>query len=356
MTTAKSIHTFFLFLAAPFIGLICGVIVISSQYSLIASTNQESTPSATDVTGYYNSSIAGLENSVQLAEEANEKIKQSYATYHESTELVSSLVPMIKKTIDYPQQIYDALLVSKLGTPAATINSNRIKAQLFYQTNSQFKSYLVKIRLKTKDAMDMVLGGDELGQAETTMQVAKDHSAAIAINAGGFADSGNKRYPLGTTIVNGRYVDGFQPSKNSLFFVGMNEQNELIGGIFKKKESLDKLNPKFGASFVPILIQDGQSQEIPIKWKTSPLRAPRVVIANFKDDQLLILVTDGYNTNGSAGATLTEIQNMLQNLDVQNAYNLDGGGSASLVFNGNLINHPSDGQLRKLPTHFIFYR
>lgn len=354
MITIRTVNRFMIMLAAPFIGILCGIILITNQYAYTELEPVEAVE--IDVSSSYNESTAALSQSVELASYANKTIEQSYAKYDKSTELMSEIVPIIKQTIEYPQQIYDAFLLTKLGPPVATINSNRLKAQLFYKRNDQYNSYLVKIRLKTDDAMDMVLGSDELGKTSTTLQVAKRHGAAVAINAGGFADGNGRRYPLGTTIVNGHYVDGFQPSTNNLFFVGMNERNELIGGIFKKKESLDKLEPKFGASFVPILLQDGQSLEIPTKWKTSPLRAPRVVIANFKDDQLLLLVTDGYNTKGSAGATLTEIQKMLQNLDVVDAYNLDGGGSASLVFNGNLINHPSDGGLRSLPTHFLFYR
>lgn len=64
---------------------------------------------------------------------------------------------------------------------------------------------------------------------------------------------------------------------------------------------------------------------IPDKWKTSPKRAPRTVIGKYKDDQLLVLVADGYNENGNSGATLEEIQNKLYNMGVIDAYNLDGG-------------------------------
>ncbi|MNJ66948.1 hypothetical protein D3C77_630740 [compost metagenome] len=80
------------------------------------------------------------------------------------------------------------------------------------------------------------------------------------------------------------------------------------------------------------------------------------MIGNYKDDQLIILVVDGYDENGNSGATLEELQNKLYNMGVVNAYNLDGGGSSSLVLNGKVINTPSDGQLRPVPTHFLFFK
>ncbi|MNC64712.1 hypothetical protein D3C75_1149380 [compost metagenome] len=95
---------------------------------------------------------------------------------------------------------------------------------------------------------------------------------------------------------------------------------------------------------------------IPDKWKTSPKRAPRTVIGKYKDDQLLVLVADGYNENGNSGATLEEIQNKLYNMGVIDAYNLDGGGSSSLIFRGKVINNPSDGNLRQVPTSFLFFK
>ncbi|MNM97325.1 hypothetical protein D3C81_1098270 [compost metagenome] len=214
----------------------------------------------------------------------------------------------------------------------------------------------MKIKLKSPDAMKMTLGKDKLGGAETTLQALNRYDAVAGINAGGFADSKGKRYPLSTTMLNGKYLNGFEPTFKDLFFVGMNKNGQLIGGKFQSQAALDKLNPSFGATFVPILMQDGVRTSLPLKWQVSPLRAPRTVIGNYKDDQLIILVVDGYDEKGGSGATLAELQNKLFNMGVQDAYNLDGGGSSSLIFNGKVINSPSDGQLRPVPTHFLFYK
>jgi exopolysaccharide biosynthesis protein len=71
---------------------------------------------------------------------------------------------------------------------------------------------------------------------------------------------------------------------------------------------------------------------------------------------LLFIVADGYDERGGSGATLAELQDKMAKLRVVDAYNLDGGGSTSLVFEGRTINNPSDGRLRPLPTNFLFFK
>jgi exopolysaccharide biosynthesis protein len=188
------------------------------------------------------------------------------------------------------------------------------------------------------------------------MQAVNRYGASAGINAGGFADQNGKRYPLSTTVVNGKYLYGFEPSYKDLSFVGLNKSGQLIGGKFTSKAQLDQLEPVFGASFVPVLLKNSTKTVIPQKWQLAPKRAPRTVIGNYKDDQLLILVADGYNENGNSGATLQELQDKLYNLGVIDAYNLDGGGSSSLIFRGKVINNPSDGNLRRVPTNFLFFK
>jgi len=346
----------FVFVAAPFIGITIWLFFSTMQIDLFKDQADIPLAPVEDNNVLYENTTSSLAHSSELAILTKQYIEQDVELYKKTNQEVASIKTLLQKSLQLPYSIYDQRITAKLGKPSSTIDSKKLKAQLFYKTETNFKSYLVKIKLKSNDAMKLALGGDELGDAKTTSQIAKAHGAAVAINAGGFADSGTKRFPLGTTMVDGEYVGGFHATYADLFFVGINQHNQLIGGKYTKQEQLDKLKPKFGASFVPILLKKGAKQEIPEKWKTSPARAPRTVIANYKDDQLLIIVTDGYNTNGSKGASLSEMQDLLKSYGVVDAYNLDGGGSSSLIFNGKLINEPSDGSLRKLPTHFLFFK
>ncbi|NBI30295.1 phosphodiester glycosidase family protein [Chengkuizengella sp. YPA3-1-1] len=281
-----------------------------------------------------------------------------FEIYNKSADTANQLVHVASAQVNKPGIIYDKRILSKLGSPIKHIQSDKIDLKLFNIVEDHYRGHALKVELKSMEGMDMVLAKNELGKSETTLQAVQRTGAIAGINAGGFADDfrTGKRYPLSTTIVDGNYVTGFEASFKDLFFVGINDNGKLIGGKFYQKSDLDQLQPKFGATFVPILIQNQIKQTIPQKWLTSPKRAARTVIANYKNDHLLFLVTEGQDTQGNYGASLIEMQDKLMELGVIDAYNLDGGGSTSFVLNHSIINQPSDGNLRPLSTHFLFFK
>lgn len=69
-------------------------------------------------------------------------------------------------------------------------------------------------------------------------------------------------------------------------------------------------------------------------------RYPRAAVA-LAGDRLLAVACDG-RTNGDAGMTLAELADALIELGASEALNLDGGGSASLVYDGQLRNRPRE--------------
>jgi len=356
--TGSSIRSFnrtMLFACAPFVGLLLFLFVSNIELELSDGAFPAHEAASVDPGAQSAKALAGLGLAEHTAKQTGQSIKKQIALYDKTNAEMNQIASLASKQVARPALIYDRRITSKLGKPSATLESDKLKAQLFYLNTQKFKSYALKIKLKKDGAMDLVLGKDVAGGAETTLEAVRRTDAAIGVNGGGFADSGGKRYPLSTTIVGGEYVSGFHATYKDLFFVGMSESNKLIGGKFTSKSQLDAKSPKFGASFVPVLMQNGRKTAIPSKWQTSPARAPRTVIANYKDDQLLFIVADGYNESGSSGATLAEMQILLQRFGAINGFNLDGGGSSSLIWNGRVINNPSDGQLRKLPTNFVFY-
>jgi hypothetical protein len=76
-------------------------------------------------------------------------------------------------------------------------------------------------------------------------------------------------------------------------------------------------------------------------------RYPRAALAIAGDD-LLAVVCDG-RANDEAGLTLSELADALVQLGAEDALNLDGGGSASLVVDGRLRNHPREEHGVPLP-------
>lgn len=354
ITPVKQVNRFFLLATGPLIGLLIALFIGGAAIEWNNSLNKLAHEA--DIFETTATVSAGLDQAEANAKTTISSIRETAELYHKTTTTMSSIVTTARTAAGKPETIYNRRITSKLGTPYQTIQSDRIRIELFKVNPGTYRGYAMKIKLKSPDAMKMTLGKDKFGGSETTKQAVERYKAVAGINAGGFADSRGVRYPLSTTMLNGKYLNGFEASFKDLFFVGLNKSGQLIGGKYQKQEDLDREQPLFGASFVPVLLQNGKKTTIPPKWQTSPLRAPRTVIGNYKDDQLVVLIIDGRDESGSSGATLTELQEKLWKMGVQDAYNLDGGGSSSLVVNGKVVNKPSDGALRPVPTHFLFFK
>jgi exopolysaccharide biosynthesis protein len=80
---------------------------------------------------------------------------------------------------------------------------------------------------------------------------------------------------------------------------------------------------------------------------------PRTGIGFIEKNHLIMIVVDGRKANNSRGATMPEFAQMFVDAGAKLAYNLDGGASETMYFNGITVNKPSDGAER--PTSNILY-
>ena len=81
-------------------------------------------------------------------------------------------------------------------------------------------------------------------------------------------------------------------------------------------------------------------------------RAPRSAVGVTKEGKIVFAVVDGRQSH-SHGLTLTEFAELLVKFGVQNAINLDGGGSSALCVRGSVVNSPSDGSERAVGSALI---
>ena len=68
---------------------------------------------------------------------------------------------------------------------------------------------------------------------------------------------------------------------------------------------------------------------------------PRTAIGQKGPSEYVIIVVDGRSTK-SQGMSCYDLAIEFQKIGCNFAYNLDGGGSSTLYFNGEVINKPSD--------------
>jgi exopolysaccharide biosynthesis protein len=109
----------------------------------------------------------------------------------------------------------------------------------------------------------------------------------------------------------------------------------------------------------PRLVKDGQAQ-VPFAWEWFTLRfhesrAPRTAVGITKAGKLLFVTVDGRSARNT-GMTLGELADVMVRLGAVEAMNLDGGGSATMVVGGRIVNEPSDGRERPIGSALLVLR
>jgi hypothetical protein len=74
---------------------------------------------------------------------------------------------------------------------------------------------------------------------------------------------------------------------------------------------------------------------------------PRTALG-FNDEKLFLIVVDGRQGGYSTGMTTYEVAQVLIELGAKQAMNLDGGASSTFYADGEVLNRPSGGDLRKV--------
>ncbi len=98
-------------------------------------------------------------------------------------------------------------------------------------------------------------------------------------------------------------------------------------------------------SFGPALVAGGAAcagLDQPYSVDTTDIhnKQPRTAIGMVEPNHFIIVVVDGRQTGYSCGMTFQELADVFIRFHCQVAYNLDGGKSATMYYDGNVINRP----------------
>ena len=199
--------------------------------------------------------------------------------------------------------------------------------------------YVADILLSDVSYLKTALAKNVYGRniKQTTSAMAEEHQAIFAINGDyyGFRDTG---YVLRNGV---SYRDN--GNDDALAIDGDGNFSVVREGSASMESLVDD-----GAwqvfSFGPTLVLDGEiavdsSSEVS-KSKNSN---PRTAIGQAGELHYIIIVSDG-RTKESQGLSLLELAEEFAGRGCSIAYNLDGGGSSTMVFNGRIINNPTDGR------------
>ncbi len=201
--------------------------------------------------------------------------------------------------------------------------------------------YVADVRLASAEHLKTAFADDTYGRnvTDTTSGIAESVGAVLAIN-GDFYGAQPSGYVIRSGVL---YRSAAKKGAEDLVIYedgsfGIIRESEITAQELLERGAWDVL------SFGPALVENG---EIAVSADEEVGRAkadnPRTAIAVIDELHYLFVVSDG-RTDESEGLSLYELAAYLQSRGVRTAYNLDGGGSSTMVFCGRVVNHPTSGR------------
>ena len=228
--------------------------------------------------------------------------------------------------------------------PVITSNSytdSNISVEISGYSVEDTEVYAAEVSLASPEYLKTALAQGLYGKnvTEETSQIAEDNDAILAVN-GDYYGTREKGY----VIRNGQlYRDTAVSGQEDLVIY----EDGSFGIISEDEVTADELladGVVNNLSFGPVLVENGKvavgtDEEVAKAMGSNP----RTAIGIKADGTYLFVVADG-RTDESEGLSLYELADFMKELGAVTAYNLDGGGSSTMVFNGVVINNPTGGR------------
>lgn len=198
--------------------------------------------------------------------------------------------------------------------------------------------YVADVQIADISLLKTALAGNTYARnlTETTSVQAANAGAILAIN-GDYYGAQERGYVLRNGVL---YRASAQSGTDALV-IGADGNFRIINEGETSADTLVREGAWQVLTFGPALIKDGQvtvssSDEVGRAMTSNP----RTAIGQISEGHYLLVVSDG-RTKESTGLSLRQLAELMQSLGAQIAYNLDGGGSSTMVFQGRVVNNPT---------------
>ena len=235
---------------------------------------------------------------------------------------------------------------SQAAKTATVIDSSykddNISINLSETTVNNTQVYVADITVTSSDYLKTAFAQNAFGTNVTakTSETAADNNAILAVN-GDYYGANFTGYVIRNGVV---YRDTVRENSNNGDLAIYKDGSFKI--IYEDQISADQL-VKDGVvnllAFGPTLVENseiavGTNEEVGQAMASNP----RTAIGIIDENHYIIVVSDG-RTSESKGLSLYQMAEVMKSYGVKTAYNLDGGGSSTLYFNGQVINKPTTG-------------
>ena len=224
----------------------------------------------------------------------------------------------------------------------SSYKEDNISINLSETTVNSTQVYVADITVSSSDYLKTAFAQNAFGTNVTakTSETAADNNAILAIN-GDYYGANSTGYVIRNGVV---YRDTVRENSSNGDLAIYKDGSFKI--IYEDQISADQL-VKDGVvnllAFGPALVENGEitvgtNEEVGQAMASNP----RTAIGIIDENHYIIVVSDG-RTSESKGLSLYQMAEVMKSYGVKTAYNLDGGGSSTLYFNGQVINKPTTG-------------
>ena len=224
----------------------------------------------------------------------------------------------------------------------SSYKDDNISINLTETTVNNTQVYIADVTVSSSDYLKTAFAQNVYGTNVTakTSETAADNNAILAVN-GDYYGANSTGYVIRNGVV---YRDTVREnSSNGDLAIYKDGSFKIIYEDQISAEQLVKDGVINLLAFGPALVENG---EIAVGKKQEVGQAmasnPRTAIGIIDKNHYIIVVSDG-RTSESKGLSLYQMAEVMKSYGVKTAYNLDGGGSSTLYFNGQVINKPTTG-------------
>lgn len=197
--------------------------------------------------------------------------------------------------------------------------------------------YVADITVSDASALKTALANNTYGRniTDTTSDMADENNAVLAIN-GDYYGARQSGY----VIRNSKLYRNTSGDRDALV-IQKNGEFKFVSESETSAEQLLQSGALQVFSFGPVLLNNseisvGENEEVGMAMASNP----RTAVGYLGNNHYVFVVSDG-RTSESAGLSLYELASFMKEIGVVDAYNLDGGGSSTMVFKGEIINNPT---------------
>ena len=223
------------------------------------------------------------------------------------------------------------------GTVIGTYSDSKSKITVTQYRAYDSNIYVADVEVTDGTSILSAFANNTYGRniTDTTSDMAEENNAVLAIN-GDYYGARQSGYVIRNGVV---YRN--QGSNGEDVVISKDGTLSFISESDTTTDSLIQKQAWQVLSFGPVLVENGQiavteNDEVGMAMASNP----RTAIGTVSKNHYLFVVSDG-RTSESAGLSLYELANFMKSLGATNVYNLDGGGSSTMVFQGEVVNNPT---------------